>query len=633
MDARAVAAIARRLFEDGVAVVPLLTADELARYHAGFRSAQRNFPEFTPQARVYVRGGFGALGNPASFHNSLVRALRTRAMFAAVPVFRAYEKVRADMRDAVDLPLPATPAVSSSSLASSSSTSGAAASTSTSADDDDDDSERTDTEDEREGANGGDGGGGGGEGRGRESKEEKRRPPPKSETKRGKPPASKSTPKPETKRGKPPASKSTPKPAAKPTPKEPAELAKEEKKRARLEKQQAGKIAEARRRCAIEYPRNECDPRRTYSRYLSQLFDRMSERKAGSTLTAESWHRDQAPECDTQADVFGGWVNFDLDAPQYFSCVPGTQRLARTSAPRPTKPAVATPSRRRRAPKPSSSSSSLSSVPPSASPPPVSPPGDEDAEDDDADPIAAGFSRVGPHETALYEKTKVEIEIPPGSWVVFNQSLVHEVRRQKTKLKRDSVRVYLGFRLGVCRAPLFPVDRVLTTQAVPPLPSGQRPPMYAQLAWLGPASRTAIAEWSRTSFVAKALVTRTVASGPTAGTAYRVVPQHMPSLLDLDLPLYVGYTAAERSLLMPRRTWRLTMPQLDLRGAVLPALPKDAKSATVALRMSARPAPPTPTQQHENQAATRRLVRIVRALQKRRADAQLRDSVAVSATT
>src|SRR4029077_13121294 len=44
--------------------------------------------------KKYVGGGFGALGNPSSFHNECVRQLRLRMMMTAVPLFATFESQR-----------------------------------------------------------------------------------------------------------------------------------------------------------------------------------------------------------------------------------------------------------------------------------------------------------------------------------------------------------------------------------------------------------------------------------------------------------------------------------------------------------------------------------------------------------
>jgi hypothetical protein len=81
---------AQNLLRDGVVVVPAFTPDDIQLYHTAFWEIVRNFPEYiSPENRntIYVQGAFGALGNPASFHNPVVRNIRTNMMFRAVPLF------------------------------------------------------------------------------------------------------------------------------------------------------------------------------------------------------------------------------------------------------------------------------------------------------------------------------------------------------------------------------------------------------------------------------------------------------------------------------------------------------------------------------------------------------------------
>lgn len=63
-------------------LLPVFAADELPLMRDGFDAAARSFPEFNQAAfgpnDVYVLGAFGAFGNPGSFHNPWVRALRQR---------------------------------------------------------------------------------------------------------------------------------------------------------------------------------------------------------------------------------------------------------------------------------------------------------------------------------------------------------------------------------------------------------------------------------------------------------------------------------------------------------------------------------------------------------------------------
>ncbi len=86
-------ALAHTLLTDGVVVIPVLAGEELKSYNRWFWEAAKKFPEYkdAKQDTQFVMGAFGALGNISSFHNHMVRALRARLMFAAVPLFGALD--------------------------------------------------------------------------------------------------------------------------------------------------------------------------------------------------------------------------------------------------------------------------------------------------------------------------------------------------------------------------------------------------------------------------------------------------------------------------------------------------------------------------------------------------------------
>lgn len=81
---------ADELFNNGVCVVPVLTKQELKCYHNLFYQELKNFPEYLPNAKIYVQGAFGALGNPGSFHNKTIRTLRIRLMFSIIPLLSKF---------------------------------------------------------------------------------------------------------------------------------------------------------------------------------------------------------------------------------------------------------------------------------------------------------------------------------------------------------------------------------------------------------------------------------------------------------------------------------------------------------------------------------------------------------------
>lgn len=77
-------------YRRGVVVIPVLEPDALTTYNAHFQYAMTQFPEYlhTPDT-IYVLGGFGAFGNPSSFHHPAVRHLRYNIMSMAIPFFTA----------------------------------------------------------------------------------------------------------------------------------------------------------------------------------------------------------------------------------------------------------------------------------------------------------------------------------------------------------------------------------------------------------------------------------------------------------------------------------------------------------------------------------------------------------------
>ena len=87
-----------QLRDDGWCVLPLFAPTDVDAIRSRFWAAVATFPEFLPEVSTanvqqhFVQGGFGALGNPASFHNPFVREWRARAL-AAVVEQRAFSAV------------------------------------------------------------------------------------------------------------------------------------------------------------------------------------------------------------------------------------------------------------------------------------------------------------------------------------------------------------------------------------------------------------------------------------------------------------------------------------------------------------------------------------------------------------
>jgi hypothetical protein len=205
---------------------------------------------------------------------------------------------------------------------------------------------------------------------------------------------------------------------------------------------------------------------------LEQLVDRVQWRAPGTKTTAESFHRDltvYGPGSSAQEGdhFFGGWLNFD-PYPQYFSCVPGTQKPGENSG--------------------------------------------------------AGFSPLSPAQVGEYKDKKELIEVPPGHLIIFYSNIIHEV----VPRKRDypSVRMYCGWRLTTQSRTLFDdFLKRMREQSAMQLPSRQEPPMHSSMHWMRWPDE--LQAWSLKNIADEYLVTRTVQSGKRQGEVFRVVPRYL----------------------------------------------------------------------------------------------------------
>jgi hypothetical protein len=99
----------------GITTIPVIEVSDLPDIRKEFISTLEGFPEYTrgespylngvDEPLVYVLGGFAALGNPASFHNELVRKLRMKAykevtnnLFKPLIEGQLYKKDRDNMK-------------------------------------------------------------------------------------------------------------------------------------------------------------------------------------------------------------------------------------------------------------------------------------------------------------------------------------------------------------------------------------------------------------------------------------------------------------------------------------------------------------------------------------------------------
>jgi hypothetical protein len=163
------------------------------------------------------------------------------------------------------------------------------------------------------------------------------------------------------------------------------------------------------------------------NRRLELLFDRFSIRRKGSSVSGESWHRDVGPKSEGDI-IYGGWLNLDPPGspPQYFSCIPGNVLSA-------------------------------------------------DIQD------ITGFATFDKTLFPELNAAVSRIAVPPGCIILFDQTIAHKITGAKTK--ETSYRLYFGWRITDSTVPLHDKASIISQQLMPPLPSGQKAPMYGRLHW------------------------------------------------------------------------------------------------------------------------------------------------------
>jgi hypothetical protein len=238
--------------------------------------------------------------------------------------------------------------------------------------------------------------------------------------------------------------------------------------------------------------------------YLQALFDRMLYRQPGQKPTPESWHRDVTDNKFSQEGqiIYGGWINLD-DTEQSFSCIPGSHLGV-------TPLSLLTPTDGKKVEK-------------------------------------KGFQTITPEDAKEISKYKREFKVPPGHMIVFPQYILHEV--SPSKIRKNMYRLFTGWRISPSRDMICD-ESVFEDQAVPKLPGGEIPGMYAnnhiQYYVTKPFNITDkikmdVREWSEKTFKDRVLVERNF---KVAGKV-RIVPKNMLSLKEMKLKRYPKYEEEE----------------------------------------------------------------------------------------
>lgn len=251
---------------------------------------------------------------------------------------------------------------------------------------------------------------------------------------------------------------------------------------------------------------------------LEQLLDRVCLRTPGTKIPAESWHRDitpphvklprpdgtveKTPTKLPSAQVFGGWVNLNEEGgeDQQFFFVPGTHK---------------------------------------------------------EDPTASqlkGFAPITSEDHPALDKRCQTLTVPPGHLIIFFQHITHKIA--PVEYTCPSLRLFIGWRVGGPSTPFFGeeyTNRVLTNFEVPPLPSGQRSPLYSANC-LSVRNAKTIA-WSKQALKSSLLVQK-VPAKKSGKAPYTIAPRFLISLTPKFRQKYpkffAPYSAAQLRALKPQ---------------------------------------------------------------------------------
>ena len=259
-------------------------------------------------------------------------------------------------------------------------------------------------------------------------------------------------------------------------------------------------------------PEWDADRKKPYdptARRVCAGMDRDMIRPAGTSVTEESFHRDDSPQ-DRLRDgdeVFGCLTNISEEVFR-FGCVPGSHvTLAPWKA-------------------------------------------------------TGGFQLVPEGDVPGYKARKVEVPYGPGQTILFFQHLVHFIWKAPTK-HATNYRLTQAFWLTDYPTPPFDYADAIVSQGVPVLKSGQKVPLYAanhgscflnKDFTLVTGYRDSLIGWSAKTFVPCMLEEKVHG---TTGQRYRVVRRFSKSLAELRLPMYPHYAPEETAIFTPGTSFAL----------------------------------------------------------------------------
>ncbi len=184
--------------------------------------------------------------------------------------------------------------------------------------------------------------------------------------------------------------------------------------------------------------------------YMQELFDRIGVRKKDfGTISAEAWHRDVYNGANRRDDdiILGGWINCDVEYIQKFNCILATNRTN-----------VFKNTEHETLHRELYDQELMDTI---------------DLVDEGGFALLQNATMIA----KLMQKRR-SIEVPPGHMVVFFQDILHEVVSTKQP-DLPTVRLYTGHCFRTVDEPLIDYTDAIAKQGVPPLPSGQMPPLFS----------------------------------------------------------------------------------------------------------------------------------------------------------
>jgi hypothetical protein len=225
---------------------------------------------------------------------------------------------------------------------------------------------------------------------------------------------------------------------------------------------------------------------------LAAIVDRLCLRMKGDSLGGESMHRDVSKKHRADNLIFGGWINIEPSVDTFFSYKPGSHL---------TKDGKMWT-------------------------------GDEH-----------GFATIPREDYPKHRPHFVKKKVRPGHLVIFYSHIIHEVN--PGLIMQNQLRLFTSWHLTTDREPIHgdSFDRVLRTQAVCPLPSGEMSFMFSTNHY---RFHDMLVSYS-SQFVKGCLKTIDSDRFGQWSCVYRI----LPSLKKLGLPLFPSYCDEECKLYKP----------------------------------------------------------------------------------